>query len=155
MADDYTDDEPKPLNAQSLRNVASWLDTYDGLAALLYDIIEKNPEVLNRAIAPEALAACREASSGDAIQRDLRRWADELDRREARAADLRQYLEADPRITILTTPPHGDLVDLTTDPEGAAMLQMVTLADAVNTDDNPHAPWPIEPLCCSYHYPVQ
>jgi len=32
----------------------------------------------------------------------------------------------------------------------------------INTDDNPHEidpatgkPWPIEPLCCSYHYPLK
>lgn len=23
-----------------------------------------------------------------------------------------------------------------------------------HADENPHAPWPIEPLCCSFHYPV-
>lgn len=23
-----------------------------------------------------------------------------------------------------------------------------------NTDYNPHETWPIEPLCCSFHWPV-
>ncbi len=25
---------------------------------------------------------------------------------------------------------------------------------AIARHDNPHAPWPIEPLCCSFHYPT-
>lgn len=24
-----------------------------------------------------------------------------------------------------------------------------------HADENPHEPWPIEPLCCSFHYPVE
>jgi hypothetical protein len=76
---DYTDNDPKALNPTSLRNIANWLDTYDDMARLLFDIIELNPEVVNKEITPEALAACREACGGDAVQRDLRRWADEME----------------------------------------------------------------------------
>lgn len=32
---------------------------------------------------------------------------------------------------------------------------LVTMADAVNTDENPHPEWPIEPLCCSFHFPMR
>jgi hypothetical protein len=31
----------------------------------------------------------------------------------------------------------------------------VTMADAENTDDNPHPSSPIEPLCCSFHFPTK
>ena len=30
----------------------------------------------------------------------------------------------------------------------------VTMADAINTGENPHPAWPIEELCCSFHFPV-
>jgi len=63
----------KPLNAESLRNVASWLDTYDQLAEQYFKLCE----LLE--YSDPSLPAAREACRGDAIQRDLRRWADELE----------------------------------------------------------------------------
>ena len=33
--------------------------------------------------------------------------------------------------------------------------KLVTMADAVNIDENPHEPWPIEPYCCSFHFPIK
>lgn len=31
----------------------------------------------------------------------------------------------------------------------------IGLSDAVNVETNPHEPWPIEPLCCGFHYPEE
>ena len=71
---DYTDDDPKNLNPTSLRNIANWFETYDKLAAYYFDL------VVEIGCCTEAeVAGARAACKGDTIQRDLRRWADEME----------------------------------------------------------------------------
>lgn len=71
--DEVTDD-PRDLNPASLRNIAEWLDTYDQLAGDYFSILEKAGQ-----IPTESLRKARGACNSDEIQRDLRRWADELE----------------------------------------------------------------------------
>jgi hypothetical protein len=62
------------LNAEALRNIADWLDTYDDLAKQYFDLL-----VVQGLRSDDEVAAARAACDSDEIQVDLRRWADELE----------------------------------------------------------------------------
>jgi len=62
------------LNAEALRNIADWLDTYDDLAEQYFDLL-----VIQGLRYGDEVAAARAACDSDEIQVDLRRWADELE----------------------------------------------------------------------------
>ncbi len=69
-----TPTRPPEMTAEKLRTLASWLDTYDRMAAVFWDLCEKL-EVRP----PEELQKAREVSAGKEVQVDLRAWADAID----------------------------------------------------------------------------
>lgn len=68
-------DLPKGMTSEKLRLTADWLDTYDRMGQAFVDFCEAHEIGM-----PDTLLQVRGTVSGDEVQRDLRHWADEIDR---------------------------------------------------------------------------
>lgn len=67
-----------PMTPGKLRSIADWLDTYDGLANVLLDLIRLRRIDVSEKVRGTVYAATAVAS-GKEVQADLRRWADEME----------------------------------------------------------------------------
>ena len=67
-------DRNEALTPVALRQIADWLDTYDRMATQYIEFCR-----LWRLGTPKVLDAALAIVDGDTMQRDLRRWADEMD----------------------------------------------------------------------------
>lgn len=72
------DADQKPIDPESLRNIACWLDSYDAMAEQYFDLMERFGLLDTPKLVVSAKKA-REACRGDQVQRDLRRWANEME----------------------------------------------------------------------------
>jgi hypothetical protein len=76
------------MTSHNLREIAAWMDVHDTIARAYIDLafglgMGQHSE----------LAAAMDTLSGTEVQDDLRRWADEMDERQARVS---AYYRTDP-----------------------------------------------------------
>lgn len=67
---------PKGMTAEKLRDIAAWLTMYDTLAESYIRVTRNLNSNIRTKDVEEMLAAVRSKD----VQKDLRRWADEIDR---------------------------------------------------------------------------
>ncbi len=65
---------PEGMTAEKLRTLAGWLDTYDRMAEVFWDLCERSS-----VRPPEELVKAREVTAGKEVQADLLAWSRDLD----------------------------------------------------------------------------